>query len=52
MFGGFDYYEVTDMLEAIAKYYHVIGMDMLEVAPQYDEPGSNTCYLAARLVAQ
>ena len=51
MFGGFGYYEITDMFEAIAKRCHVIGMDMVEVAPQYDEPGSNTCYLAARLVA-
>ena len=51
MFGGFGYYEITDMFEAIAKRCQVIGMDMVEVAPQYDEPGSNTCYLAARLVA-
>lgn len=51
MFGGFNYDEMVDMLEAIAKYSNVVGMDLVEVSPMYDEIGSNTCYLAARLIA-
>lgn len=51
MFGGFQYEEVTDMLEAVAKHSQVIGMDMVEVAPPYDDAGTTTAYLAARLVS-
>lgn len=51
MFGGFWYDETVELLEAVAKRFHVIGMDMVEVAPQYDELGGNTCYLAARLIS-
>lgn len=51
MFGGFWYDEMVDMLEEIGGKFNVIGMDMVEVAPQYDEVGGNTCYLAARLIS-
>lgn len=51
MFGGFQYGEVVDIFEAIAKHNRVIGMDMVEVAPPYDDVGDTTCYLAARLVS-
>ncbi len=51
MFGGFDYDEMVDLFEALAARFEVIGLDMVEVAPQYDELGGNTCYLAARLVS-
>ena len=51
MFGGFQYEEVVDMLEAIAKHSQVIGCDMVEVAPPYDDVGTTTAYLAARLVS-
>ena len=51
MFGGFQYEEVVDMLEAIAKHNQVIGCDMVEVAPPYDDVGTTTAYLAARLVS-
>lgn len=51
MFGGFQYEEVVDMLEAIAKHSQVIGCDIVEVAPPYDDGGSTTAYLAARLVS-
>ncbi len=51
MFGGFVYDEVVEMFEAVAKHNRVIGMDMVEVAPPYDDAGSTTCYLAARLVS-
>lgn len=51
MFGGLWYEEAVALLEAAAQRFEVIGMDMVEVAPQYDGPGGNTCYLAARLVS-
>jgi agmatinase len=51
MFGGFYYDEVNEMLECIAKEFNVIGFDFVEVSPPYDDPGSTTCYLAARLIA-
>ena len=51
MFGGFWYDEAVELLEAAAKRFQVIGMDMVEVAPQYDEAGGNTGYLAARLIS-
>jgi len=51
MFGGFIYDEVVEILEAVAKHNDVIGLDMVEVAPPYDDAGSTTCYLAARLVS-
>ena len=51
MFGGFLYDETVDMFEAIAKHNKVVGFDMVEVAPPYDDPAGTTCYLAARLVS-
>ncbi len=51
MFGGFLYDETVEILEAIAKHSTVIGFDMVEVAPPYDDAGSTTSYLAARLTS-
>lgn len=51
MFGGFVYDEIVELFEAVANHNEVIGMDMVEVAPVYDDPAGTTCYLAARLVA-
>jgi agmatinase len=51
MFGGFDYDEMVEMFEAIAKRHPVIGIDLAEVSPPYDVPGDTTCYLAARLIS-
>jgi agmatinase len=51
MFGGFQYDEVVEMFESIAKHSQIIGMDMVEVAPPYDDVGSTTSYLAARLIS-
>ena len=51
MFGGFQYEEVSDMLEAVARHSRVIGMDMVEVSPPYDDAGTTTAYLAARLTS-
>jgi len=47
--GGFYYYEVLELLDGIIKQGKVIGMDVVEVAPDYDLTNS-TSTLAAQLV--
>jgi agmatinase len=47
--GGFLYYEVLEMLQEISKKHKVIGIDLVEVAPDYDRSGS-TSILAAQLL--
>jgi agmatinase len=47
--GGFLYYEVLEMLQAIARTHEVVGMDLVEVAPDYDHSGSTTT-LAAQIL--
>ena len=47
--GGFYYYEVLELLDAIIKQGEVIGMDLVEVAPDYD-PTFSTSTLAAQLL--
>lgn len=47
--GGFLYYEVLEMLQAIAKRHEVVGMDLVEVAPDYDATQS-TSILAAQIL--
>ena len=47
--GGFLYYEVLEMLQAIAKNHEVVGMDLVEVAPDYD-PTQTTSILAAQIL--
>ena len=47
--GGFLYYEVLEMLQAIAKNHEVVGMDLVEVAPDYDTTQS-TSILAAQIL--
>jgi agmatinase len=47
--GGFLYYEVLEMLQAIAKSHEVVGMDLVEVAPDYD-PTQSTSILAAQIL--
>lgn len=51
IFGGFVYDDAVEILEAIAKHSQVIGLDMVEVSAPYDDAGSTTCYLAARLIS-
>ena len=51
IFGGFVYDEVVEILETAAKHCRIIGCDMVEVAPPFDDPAGTTCYLAARLVS-
>ena len=47
--GGFVYYEVLEMLQALAKRHEVVGIDLVEVAPDYDQSG-NTATLAAQVL--
>ncbi len=47
--GGFNYDEVNEMLEVIAKKGNVIGFDLVEVNPLYDPTGV-TSQIAARLI--
>lgn len=47
--GGFLYYEVLEILQGLAKQGDVVGMDLVEVAPDYDQSGI-TAFLAAQLL--
>ena len=47
--GGFYYYEVLELLDAIIQRGDVVGMDLVEVAPDYDLSFS-TSTLAAQLL--
>lgn len=47
--GGFLYYEVLEILQLVARRNRVIGIDLVEVAPDYDPSGS-TAILAAQLL--
>jgi agmatinase len=48
--GGFSYYEAKAILLAVCARCHVIGMDLVEVAPQFDGPGQLTALHGARLI--
>lgn len=47
--GGFIYYEVLEILAALAKRGTVVGIDLVEVAPDYDHTGG-TSILAAQVL--
>jgi agmatinase len=47
--GGFLYYEVLELLAGLARRGQVVGMDLVEVAPDYDHSGS-TAILAAQVL--
>ncbi len=47
--GGFLYYEVIEMLQALAERNEVVGIDLVEVAPDYDHTGT-TAILAAQVL--
>lgn len=47
--GGFLYYDVLEMLQIAAKRHEVVGIDLVEVAPDYDPTGS-TSILAAQVL--
>lgn len=47
--GGFLYYEVLELLQHVAQTHDIIGIDLVEVAPDYDPTGS-TSILAAQVL--
>ena len=47
--GGFLYYDVLEMLQAAAQRHEIAGIDLVEVAPDYDQTGS-TSILAAQVL--
>lgn len=47
--GGFLYYEILELLQGLTKRGDVIGIDLVEVAPDYDQSGS-TSFLAAQIL--
>ena len=47
--GGFLYYEVLELLQAAAQRHDIVGIDLVEVAPDYDRSGS-TSILAAQIL--
>ena len=47
--GGFLYYDVLEMMQAVAQRHVVVGIDLVEVAPDYDPTGS-TSILAAQIL--
>jgi len=47
--GGFLYYEVLEILQGVAKAHEIVGIDLVEVAPDYD-PSAATQILAAQVL--
>ncbi|MAJ34295.1 MAG: arginase, partial [Candidatus Puniceispirillum sp. TMED52] len=47
--GGFLYYEALELLDGLARRGNIIGIDLVEVAPDYDHTGSTTT-LAAQIL--
>jgi len=47
--GGFYYYEILELIDGIIKQGNVVGLDLVEVAPDYDLTNS-TSTLAAQLL--
>jgi agmatinase len=47
--GGFLYYEGLELIAGLAKRGRIVGLDLVEVAPDYDHSGS-TAILAAQLL--
>jgi len=47
--GGFLYYDVLEILQAAARAHDIVGLDLVEVAPDYDPTGA-TAILAAQIL--
>lgn len=47
--GGFLYYDVLEILQTVTQNHEIIGIDLVEVAPDYDPTGS-TSILAAQVL--
>ena len=47
--GGFLYYEILELLDGLCRQGNIVGLDLVEVAPDYDPTGS-TSILAAQVL--
>lgn len=47
--GGFLYYEILEFLQGLTTRGEIVGVDLVEVAPDYDRDGT-TAFLAAQLL--
>jgi arginase family enzyme len=47
--GGFVYYEVLELLDGLTTRGRIVGIDLVEVAPDYDHTGT-TSILAAQIL--
>ena len=47
--GGFLYYDVLEILQHLSKRNNIVGIDLVELAPDYDHSGSTTM-LAAQIL--
>jgi agmatinase len=47
--GGFLYYDVLELLQELTRHHDIAGIDLVEVAPDYDSTGS-TAILAAQIL--
>jgi agmatinase len=47
--GGFLYYDVLEILQQVAQRHEIVGIDLVEVAPDYDRDGT-TAILAAQVL--
>ena len=47
--GGFHYYEILELLDGLTRQGTIVGLDLVEVAPDYDPSGS-TATLAAQIL--
>lgn len=47
--GGFLYYEILEFLDGLSKRGQIVGLDLVEVAPDYDHSGT-TAILAAQII--
>ena len=47
--GGFLYYDVLELLQQVSRRHEIVGIDLVEVAPDYDQTGS-TAILAAQVL--
>ncbi|MFX0057067.1 MAG: arginase family protein [Candidatus Hodarchaeota archaeon] len=50
--GGFSYREMWKILKGIAKNFKIVGLDLVEVAPNLDIPSNLTSNLAAKLIIE
>jgi agmatinase len=48
--GGLRYQQVAPFLRTLARRHPIVGLDLVEVAPQFDSPNGITAITAGRLL--